>query len=442
METVQFYTPRQRAVLQLLLLLSLLLLAGAAATIPFLWESTSLWYKFGWDRTLLQTGKIAGLAAAVLLFLQLTLASRTMLLDRVFGLDRVYYSHQINGFVIIAAVLLHVLLVIVPEGISNLPIGWKFWPEMLGAAIFFTLVPFVFLASVHKKLLSYHIWRRMHRFMGYLFLPALFIHILYVSDSFNQNVPRYSLFVFTGVILGIVAGNKYRVIRQSLQKMEIRSLQPLSDAIVQLETTRPSTFSYAPGQFAFLTLWSAKGRAEAHPFTIASSPTNDDSLHFMIKKCGDWTSGITDTPFQYATLEGPYGLFSYKANRTTDDIVFIAAGIGITPMLSMLRMIAMEHDQPRTTLLWSLRRKKEMFLQQELDNLADKISSFHLHLVYSREKNGGRINREMLRNHFDSIAKTGHYYICGPPGMIQETRRNLRDLGVPRKNIFQEKFSL
>jgi predicted ferric reductase len=441
MQTAQFYTPSQRTVLKVVLLFFLLLLLGAAATIPFLWESTSLWYKFGFDKTLLQTGKIAGLTAAILLFMQPLLASRTVLFDKIFGLDRIYLYHRINGFVIITAALLHVSLVIIPEGIQNLPIGWKFWPEMLGAAMLFTLLPFVLLASLHKKILPYHLWRVIHRFMGYLFLAPLSIHILYVSDSFSRNVPKYSFFLFAGTILFVVATNKYRTLRQSSQRLRLESKQPLHDTLHLLKVAMPPTFTYAPGQFVFVTLRSPNGRAEPHPFTIASAPLRNNSLHFMIKKSGDWTANIADAHPDHISIEGPYGLFSYKANKATDTINFIAAGIGITPMLSMLRQIAMETDQPQTTLLWSLRTKKEMFLQQELDTLATEISSFHLHMVYTREKGGGRINRQLLGQLFGSRTQTGHYYICGPPQMISATRKNLLELGVPKKHIFQEKFA-
>ncbi len=442
MQTVPFYTPRQRAGLKLLLLLFLLLLLGAAATIPFLWESTTLWYKFGTDRVLLQTGKIAGLCAAILLFIQTLLASRTLLFDKIFGLDKVYLYHQINGFVIITAALLHVSLVIIPEGIQNLPIGWKFWPEMLGAAILFTLIPFVLLASLQKKILPYHLWREVHRFMGYLFPVLLSIHILNVSDSFSMNVPKYSFFLFAGTTLFIVAGNKYRTLRQSSRRLQLQNTSPLHDDIHLLQVAMPPSFTYAPGQFALVTLRSRNDRAEPHPFTIASAPARQDSLHFMIKKCGDWTARVADADPDHVSIEGPYGLFSYKANEATDTINLIAAGIGITPMLSMLRQIAMETHQPRTTLLWSLRTAEEMFLQQEFDRLAEEISSFRLHILYTRQNGGGRIDRQLLRQLFGTMTTSGHYYICGPPKMMSATRKNLIELGVPKKYIFQEKFAL
>ena len=64
--------------------------------------------------------------------------------------------------------MLHVTLVVFPEGLDNLPIGWKFWPELLGALLFIMLASFITIAFFRRKLLSYQLWRKIHRPAGYL----------------------------------------------------------------------------------------------------------------------------------------------------------------------------------------------------------------------------------------------------------------------------------
>ncbi|MFW6244185.1 MAG: hypothetical protein ACOC15_03520 [Desulfovibrionales bacterium] len=80
--TQRIWSPAQRGVLGLLcLVLALLLLAGAG-WIAFAYESSSMLYKFGWDKRLLRAGKVVGLAAATLVLLQLVLSARLRFLDR------------------------------------------------------------------------------------------------------------------------------------------------------------------------------------------------------------------------------------------------------------------------------------------------------------------------------------------------------------------------
>lgn len=206
------YSPGKRTILKLLLLGILILLIGASATVPFLWESKTLWYKFGFDKTLLQGGKIAGLTASVLLLVQIILVQHLTFLERIFGLDHLISLHRKNGFLILCLVMLHIGLVLVPEGIDNLPIGWKFWPELVGAAVFLLLVPLVLTAALRKKL-PYHIWLKFHRPTGYLLCVGILVHILYVSDSFDNTVPRYTLLsLFTALMLAVFWAQTRRLI--------------------------------------------------------------------------------------------------------------------------------------------------------------------------------------------------------------------------------------
>jgi len=197
-------TPARRLNLKICCLLTLFVLLGCAATIPYIWESKSLWYKVGLDKTLLQLAKVSGLLAAVLFFLQIILAQRLVILDRIFGLDRVYFLHRLNGLVILGLAIVHALLVLIPEGIENLPIGWKFWPEMVGAALLMLLLFFVGTATFRPRGLPYHLWRIAHRPTGYLLTAILAVHIFNVSDSFESGVPRMAFWILIAIVLLVI----------------------------------------------------------------------------------------------------------------------------------------------------------------------------------------------------------------------------------------------
>ncbi len=442
MQFPHLYSPYKRNVLKVLILALVLVCLICASTVPFLWESKSLWYKLGIDKTLLQLGKVAGLWAAVFLYLQIILALKIKILDRILGLDRVYYIHQLNGYLILCLVVIHVSLVLIPEGINNLPIGWKFWPEIVGAAAFLLLIGIVISARFRRALLSYHVWRRFHRPLGYILVVIISIHILYVSDSFENTVPKYVLFGVVGCVILAILWFKIKYLINLRRYFDIEEIVPVTDDIVSIHLTSPQPFSYAPGQFAFLRFSGHQISSEPHPFTIASAPGYNDTLQFYIKKSGDWTADITSLSQGSPTVHGPFGLFSYKTRNTAKDLIFIAAGIGITPMLSMLREISQHSNPPEILLIWSMRYHTEMFLEHEFTELRKTLPKLTTYCVYTREDGGKRITKELLEELLMEKSKDSHIYICGPENMMKSSRDALVALGYSRNNIFWERFTL
>jgi len=442
MNLLTLYSPRTRTSLKLLLATALLLLLAAAAPVPFIWESTTLWYKIGLDKSLLQAGKVFGIFAAILLALQILLASRQPLLDKVFGLDRVYSLHQFNACLVIAFGIFHFSLVILPEGWSNLPIGWKFWPELVGAGVLVSLIVSALIAGLRSSFLPYHLWRRMHRPAGYLLALALPVHIFFVSGTLDYAVPRYGLFSLAAAAALCVVVRKIQIIARRNRDWRLRLLVPETEEIVRLEVTPPPHFAYAPGQFAVLRLHGGSISSEPHPFTIASAPASGDFLQFFIKRCGDWTSKLTADAAGEISVEGPYGLFSYKARENVERLILIAGGIGITPLLSMLRQIAAEPVQPAVTLVWSLGYRRQLFLHEELARLGRGISSLDINMIYTREEDGGRLDKKRLHHLFPGFDGSEHVYICGPPPMMKSVKSDLLQLGMARHHIFLEEFAL
>lgn len=443
-------SPAQRVSFTICIILILLLILGFAATIPYIWESKSLWYKTGIDKTLLQLGKVCGLFAAVLFFFQIILVQRLNVFDRIFGLDRIYNFHRLNGFLIIGLALLHASLVVLPEGLDNLPIGWKFWPEMLGATLFVILAFFVAIAYFRRSILPYHLWRMIHRPVGYLLVVILVVHVLNVSDSFEDGTPLIALMTLIAVVLLTVIAAKLYAAKKSIQKTPVQNSRRVGDDIVSLQLTVPSTFTHAPGQFAFLQLHGKNISAEIHPFTIASAPgvsksngnTNDNSLEFFIKRCGDWTSDINPDEKLEASLQAPFGLFSYLARPLPAMLIFIGGGIGITPLLSMLRQLSSDKHSSPLMLIWSLARKADMFLAEELDELKARLPYLQIHILYTREEGGARLNTERLGVLLQDVPRDSHFYICGPEAMMHQIRQDLQQLHFDRKTIFWEQFSL
>jgi len=96
-----------RVLLATALVALLLLTLAGALTIPFAFESPSMWYKFGIEKVSPRAGKMLGLAAGLLIFLQLPLAGRMKFLDRIFSLPGLIRQHRMHAWAIAILALVH-----------------------------------------------------------------------------------------------------------------------------------------------------------------------------------------------------------------------------------------------------------------------------------------------------------------------------------------------
>lgn len=185
----------------LVIIFSLIVTCGALS-IPFAYESQTLWYKVGIDKTMLLGGQLAGLLATVLLFVQILLGARSKFLQDLFGVANLMQWHRTNGIIVSLLAVTHVLLILLPEGLTNLPIGKKHWPEMVGSLLLLILLSMTISSHFRQKLaLDYKRWRTIHKLLGYFVITSIAVHVMFVSESFQHQVPRTA---FLASLLGVV----------------------------------------------------------------------------------------------------------------------------------------------------------------------------------------------------------------------------------------------
>jgi ring-1,2-phenylacetyl-CoA epoxidase subunit PaaE len=175
-------------------------------------------------------------------------------------------------------------------------------------------------------------------------------------------------------------------------------------------------------------------------------------------------------PLRIGVREVPGGLFSSwlvhavrpgdevevlpPAGRFTADLsvpgehVFVVAGSGITPALS-LASSALADGRSTVTMLYGNRRADTVMFADELADLKDRHGPrFTLLHVLSREARdaevtSGRLEGQRLRRLLDALVDAGrvdHWWLCGPHGLVTDARALLADLGVPRERVHQELF--
>ena len=182
------------AIYRVVLIAGFLVILSGVLSIPSYYQTTTLWYKTGIDKIMLIAGQYLGLLGLVLLYLQIILSARGHFLDQLFGPAQLLRLHRINGVLLFLLAGSHILLVLIPEGLANLPLGKKFWPEMVGAALFACVALLVISSYLREPIrLPYKIWRMFHRPLGYLAMLLVTVHVLFVSESFEHILPRILL---------------------------------------------------------------------------------------------------------------------------------------------------------------------------------------------------------------------------------------------------------
>ena len=203
-------------------------------------------------------------------------------------------------------------------------------------------------------------------------------------------------------------------------------------------------FSYMPGQFAFLKLIRTEGPSEEHPFTISSSPTQRGQVSFTIKESGDFTRTIGKTrEGDRAVLNAPFGRFSFKFDDPK-SIVFIAGGVGITPIMSMLRYLRDTDDKRPVRSIYGNRLEKDIIFREEIEKLPENVKSTHVLSGASPDWQGlrGHVTKEIIEQHARDILNEADVYVCGPPPMMEKVIESLEELGVSPNRIHFERFTL
>jgi ferredoxin-NADP reductase/mono/diheme cytochrome c family protein len=201
-----------------------------------------------------------------------------------------------------------------------------------------------------------------------------------------------------------------------------------------------------PGQFlTFSFLFD--GKKTGRSYSICSSAARSGYVEITTKRVNDGCVSVflNDQASVGLTVEasGPFGYFSFDETKHK-NVVLVAAGSGITPMIAMLRyMDDMCLDTP-VTLLYCVRTGNDIIFQSELEALQKRLKKFQYHLQLSQpeaEWSGrrGHISREFIEETVKELA-SADFFICGPPAFMETSRGALTGLGVKPERIRQESF--
>jgi ferredoxin-NADP reductase len=203
---------------------------------------------------------------------------------------------------------------------------------------------------------------------------------------------------------------------------------------------------YKAGQFFFLTI-KIKGVDAVHPFSFSSSPSDNGYIEFTKRITDhDFSQALDNVkPRTWSHITGPFGNFTLPSRM--QPLAFLAGGIGITPMRSMLRYIAYHKLFYNIVLLYGNKSREEIAFYQGLDELASSIPSIHVQHVLSGpifpnnwKGKRGFINKDLVIETIPDY-KERLFYVSGPPKMVLSLVKQLIAIKIPEKRIKRDSFT-
>ena len=212
-------------------------------------------------------------------------------------------------------------------------------------------------------------------------------------------------------------------------------------------TGDPIPFDFLPGQFLTLTL-DQDGKTIKRSYTMASSPTQRDYVELTIKR---EERGVVSRYLHDRVREGdvlqvaaPQGTFTFTGIEG-DSIVLIGGGVGLTPLMSVIRYLTDRGWPQDIYLLYCCRSTEDFVFREELEHLQRRHANLHVVATMTRAEGTtwmgptGRLTKELLVQTVPDLPSRW-IHLCGPPAMMDALRAILLDLGVPRGRIKTEAF--
>jgi predicted ferric reductase len=392
-----------------------------------------------------------GFAGLSMMGLQFFLTGRFKNITAPYGIDVVYHFHRTISLIAFSFILLHAVLIPVadPETLILLhpaSAPWWMWAGVAGILAFAVVIT----TSLYRiKIgLLYESWRVIHGYVSVAGVALAMAHVVGVGYYAQGHVKRGLWIALTAAwVLALVY---VRVIKpwllfRSPYRIEEVVREHGSSWTLTLRPEGHKGMQFNPGQFAWLTIGRWPFSIREHPFSFSSSAMEPDRIRITIKELGDFTSRIGETvPGTRAYLDGPYGTFTID-HHPAAGYVFIAGGVGITPVMSILRTMADRHDARPVLLVYGSRTWDDITFREELEGLTGKLNLRVVHVLEEPPADWrgeqGWVTAELLARHLPADRMEQEYFICGPEPMQKAIKASLDRLGLPMDHVQSESFN-
>jgi predicted ferric reductase len=382
---------------------------------------------------------------------QFALVPRLRAVAAPFGEDAVVQFHRQVSYVATGFILAHPVLLLVGKAYTAVLLNpfQAPWRARFALAATFCLLAVMVTSIWRRKLrLTYEVWQALHALLATAAVVLALAHIALVGHYVDT--------LWTGVLWVVMAaGLLGLLVWVRLVKPFMRLRRPWE--VERITRERGNTWTvllrplghrgleFSPGQFGWIMIDRSPFALTSHPFSFSASAESDGRAAISIKALGDFTSTVHRLrPGTRAYIDGPHGAFTPDRHEGP-GFMLIGGGVGITPLISMLRTFADRADPRPCVLFYAHRTLEDATFQEEIDQLARRLTLAVVHVVeYPPDDwrgEQGRITEDVLRRHLPYRYERMQYFVCGPPPMLDSVAKTLKSLGVPVARIHTERFS-
>ncbi|MDH6218674.1 ring-1,2-phenylacetyl-CoA epoxidase subunit PaaE [Streptomyces pseudovenezuelae] len=241
--------------------------------------------------------------------------------------------------------------------------------------------------------------------------------------------------------------------RAAFHPLRVAAVERLCEDAVAVSFEVPDAladeFAFSPGQSLTLRR-DIEGRDERRSYSICSPAGAPPRIGVREVPEGLFSSWLVHEVEAGDTVEvmAPVGAFTPDLTAPGHHVL-IAAGSGITPMMSIAESVLASDDRSQVTLFYGNRRTDTVMFADELADLKDEYHTrFQLAHVLSREPReadllSGRLDGDRLAALIDGLVDVegvDHWWLCGPHGMVLDAQQVLAGLEVPGERVHQELF--
>jgi predicted ferric reductase len=357
-----------------------------------------------------ELGIALGFAGLTMMATQFLLTARFKRVALPYGIDVVYYFHRYLAVVALALVLAHPLLLVGADRamLALLDPRTAPWWMTAGVASLVGLVALVVTSLFRRRLgIEYDVWRMAHAILATAAVGLALAHVHGVGRYVGPPAQRALWAAIGAVVLGLVAWVRLvRPWRLARRPYRVESVRPeRGDAwTVTLVPDGHPGFGFAAGQFAWVTFRLSPFVMREHPFSISSSPSPSGRLELTVKALGDFTRTIgTLAPGEVAYVDGPYGAFTLPADETT-GLCLIGGGIGLAPVVSMLRALADRGSRRPILLVAATSTWERATFRDAIEAVAARLPTLRVVSVVEEPPAGwtgevGRVDAALLDRH-------------------------------------------
>lgn len=396
-----------------------------------------------------------GFVGLSMMGLQFALVARLKPLTAPFGIDVLHRFHKEVSFVAVVFILAHPILLLVQNANRYVPlfeVETAPWRARFAVASLTLLLTLIALSVWRKKLrLPYELWQVTHSLLAISVVVLALAHINGVG-YYTAGPARRALFdvMAGGLVLVQIWARLMTPLKHLAKPWRVVSVEPerARSTTLVIEPVGHDGFDFKPGQFAWVSRWPLA--FAQHPFSI-SSPSDVEPggpLAVTIKALGDWSGQIRQLkPGRNVYLDGPHGEFSMDLYQAP-GYVFIASGVGITPLFSMICTMCVREDVRPAILFYANGEWDDVLFREQLDELTQFMPNLEVvHVLRSVPAfwvgERGRITAGLLRRHLPALQYLRfEYFICGSESMMDAVEQELGLLGVSDERVHTERFAM